>query len=77
MLSPVLHQDLLYLLVVFLQLVLDLLGPHDGPRLVGQISHLAQLNVLGLVVGLQEFLVEEVDALLYCLQQLTLVLLNR
>ena len=76
-LRPVLHQDLLYLLVVFLQLVLDLLGPHDGPRLVGQVSHLAQLDVLGLIVGLQEFLVEEVDALLDCLQQLTLVFLNR
>ena len=76
-LCPVLHQNLLYLLVVFLQLVLDLLGPHDRPRLVGQVSHLAQLDVLGLVVGLQEFLVQEVDALLNCLQQLTLVLLNR
>lgn len=77
MLGPVLHQDLLDLLVVFLELVLDLLGPHDGARLIGQVPHLAQLDVLGLVVGLQEFLVQEVDALLYCLQQLTLVLLNR
>ncbi len=76
MLRPVLHENFLYLFVVFFEFVLDLLGPHDGAGLHGHVAHIADLKILSLDVALQEFLVEQVDAFLDGLQQLGLVLLD-
>ena len=75
MFRPVLHQYLLDLVIILLQLVFDLFSPHYRPCFHGQIPYVADLYVLGVHVALEELTVQQVYALLHCFKQLTLIFL--
>ncbi len=76
MLSPILHQNFFNFIVVFLEFILNLLGPHNWSCFHWYITDVADFEVLSLHVRLQEFFIKQVDTLFNSFKKLTLILFN-
>lgn len=76
MVCPVLHENFLDFFIKLLEFVLDLLGPYYGACLHRYVSHVADLYVFCVHVGLFKLVVKQGDTFFDSFKQLTLVFLD-